>query len=87
MFALHVHAHTHTQVIPITSHMVGTMAGGAADCTAMLRQLKEAVQVLSAAHGQRLSVAATAHFLANNLLSMRPAQLSIGTMIAGYDDR
>mmetsp|Transcript_22888 Transcript_22888/g.54264 ORF Transcript_22888/g.54264 Transcript_22888/m.54264 type:complete len:1663 (-) Transcript_22888:85-5073(-) len=95
------------KVLPINSHMLGTMAGGAADCQHCIRLLKAQAlfHELTESHdvdsspenldsitdpivrrGRRMSVARASRILSDILYANRGADLSVGTMIMGYDD-
>jgi len=81
------------KVLPINSHMLGTMAGGAADCSFWIRKLRAeaAHHELASEEGnegipRRMSVSYASRLLSNALYSNRGLGLSIGTMIAGFDD-
>jgi 20S proteasome subunit beta 5 len=78
---------TTQKVLPINSHMLGTMAGGAADCSYWIRKLRsEAALHELTEGGRRMSVARASRLLANALYENRGLGLSVGTMIMGYDD-
>ena len=66
--------------------MLGTMAGGAADCSFWIRQIKAEAAVHQLNEGRRMSVARASRILSNALYANRGADLSIGTMIMGFDD-
>jgi 5'-3' exonuclease len=48
---------TTQKVLPIHSHMVGTMAGGAADCMIWIRKLRCEASYHDISHGRRMSIA------------------------------
>jgi 5'-3' exonuclease/20S proteasome alpha/beta subunit len=73
------------KVLPINSHMLGTMAGGAADCSFWIRKLKGEAELFELSRGYRMSVSRASRLLSNVLYDARDADLSIGTMIMGYD--
>jgi 5'-3' exonuclease/20S proteasome alpha/beta subunit len=78
---------TTQKVLPVSSHILGTMAGGAADCQHWIRALKkEALLHELTEDGRRMSVARASRILANHLYALRGYDLSVGTMIMGYDD-
>ena len=78
---------TTQKVLPVNSHILGTMAGGAADCQHWIRKLKsEALLHQLTEDGRRMSVARASRILSNYLYALRGYDLSIGTMIMGYDD-
>jgi len=68
------------------SHMLGTMAGGAADCSILIRQLRSEAQLYELQKGRRISTARVSSILANILYASRGMGLSVGTMIVGCDD-
>jgi 20S proteasome subunit beta 5 len=75
------------KVLPIHSHLIGTMAGGAADCSFWIRKLQaEAMFHEHTEGGRRMSVARASRLLSNALYANRRLGLSVGTMICGYDD-
>ena len=76
------------KVLTINPYLLGTMAGGAADCAFWERELGMRIRLFELRnHIERLSVAAASKMLANTLASYHRAgyDLSIGTMIAGWD--
>lgn len=73
------------KVIPISRYLLGTMAGGAADCSYWERDLAFKCRVHELKEGKRISVAAASKLLANTLYGYRGYGLSMGTMIAGWD--
>jgi 20S proteasome alpha/beta subunit len=73
------------KVLPINSHMLGTMAGGAADCSFWIRKLKAEAELFELASGYRMSVARASRLLSNALYENRGSDLSVGTMIMGFD--
>lgn len=82
----YVGSKTTQKVLPINRCMLGTMAGGAADCMFWIRRLaSEAALHEVSFDGRRMSVARASRLLANALFQNRGGGLSIGTMIMGYD--
>jgi 20S proteasome subunit beta 5 len=78
---------TTQKVLPVSSHILGTMAGGAADCQHWIRKLKsEALLHELTENGRRMSVARASRLLSNYMYSLRGYDLSVGTMIMGFDD-
>jgi len=73
------------KVIKISRYLVGTMAGGAADCSFWERNLALQCRIHALREGKRISVAAASKLLANTVYSYRGYGLSMGTMIAGWD--
>lgn len=74
------------KVIPISKYLLGTMAGGAADCSFWERNLAVQCRVHELREGKRISVAAASKLLANTLYGYRGRGLSMGTMVAGWDE-
>lgn len=74
------------KVIEISRYLLGTMAGGAADCSYWERNLAFQTRVHELREGKRISVAAASKLLSNTLYGYRGQGLSMGTMIAGWDE-
>jgi 20S proteasome subunit beta 5 len=74
------------KVIEISRFLLGTMAGGAADCSFWERNLALQVRLHELREGKRISVAAASKLLGNTVYSYRGMGLSMGTMIAGWDE-
>ena len=66
---------TTQKVLPISSHMLGTMAGGAADCMFWIRKIKAEAQFHELSEGHRMSVARASKLLANALYQNRAIEL------------
>lgn len=73
------------KVIEITPYLLGTMAGGAADCMFWLRVLAKHCRLYELKHRERMSVAAASKLLVNMVSQYKGRGLSMGTMIAGWD--
>jgi len=71
------------KVIEINPQLLGTMAGGAADCQYWLAYLGMQCRLHELRHKQRISVAAASKILANLVYSYKGMGLSMGTMCAG----
>ncbi|ELP93858.1 proteasome subunit beta type-5 precursor, putative [Entamoeba invadens IP1] len=71
--------------IPITSHIVGTMAGGAADCSYWERELTRRCRLFELRNRPPISVAAASKIFANILYHYKNYDLSVGSMISGFD--
>ncbi|TGZ85116.1 proteasome-domain-containing protein [Ascodesmis nigricans] len=71
------------KVIEINDKMVGTMAGGAADCQFWLSYLGMECRLHELRHKRRITVAAASKILANIVYSYKGMGLSMGTMMAG----
>ncbi|KAK3891029.1 hypothetical protein Pcinc_005061 [Petrolisthes cinctipes] len=67
--------------------MLGTMAGGAADCTYWERVLARECRLYELRNRERISVAAASKLLANMVYQYKGYGLSMGVMIAGWDKK
>ncbi|XP_953899.1 20S proteasome beta 5 subunit, putative [Theileria annulata] len=74
-----------SKVIEINSYLLGTMAGGAADCSYWERHLAKLCRLHELRNQCRISVGAASQILANIFYYFKGYGLSAGTMIAGYD--
>lgn len=75
------------KVIEINPYLLGTMAGGAADCSYWERQLAYECRVYELRNKERISVAAASKLLANMVYYYKGMGLSMGTMICGWDKK
>jgi 20S proteasome subunit beta 5 len=75
------------KVIEINPYLLGTMAGGAADCSFWERQLAVQCRLYELRNKERISVAAASKLLCNMLYYYKGMGLSVGTMIAGWDKK
>eukprot|EP00475_Leptophrys_vorax_P034295 TRINITY_DN5512_c0_g1_i1.p1 TRINITY_DN5512_c0_g1~~TRINITY_DN5512_c0_g1_i1.p1 ORF type:complete len:269 (+),score=6.01 TRINITY_DN5512_c0_g1_i1:97-903(+) len=82
----YIASQTVKKVIEINPYLLGTMAGGAADCQFWQRNLGRQCRLHELENGRRISVSGASKLLANTLFSYRGMGLSIGTMIAGWDE-
>jgi len=73
------------KVIEINPFLLGTMAGGAADCQFWERYLGMECALYKLQNGERISVQAASKKLSNIVSSYRGYGLSMGTMITGWD--
>ncbi|KAI0125794.1 proteasome component PRE2 [Xylariales sp. AK1849] len=71
------------KVIEINNSLLGTMAGGAADCQYWLAWLGMQCRLHELRHKRRISVAAASKILANLVYQYKGMGLSMGTMCAG----
>eukprot|EP00996_Jenningsia_fusiforme_P001805 NODE_2665_length_1147_cov_28.397996_g2443_i0.p1 GENE.NODE_2665_length_1147_cov_28.397996_g2443_i0~~NODE_2665_length_1147_cov_28.397996_g2443_i0.p1 ORF type:complete len:277 (+),score=68.29 NODE_2665_length_1147_cov_28.397996_g2443_i0:55-831(+) len=76
---------TVTKILEINESLLGTMAGGAADCQYWERVLTQECRLWELRNKERISVAAASKILSNITYSYRSHGLSMGTMIAGWD--
>ncbi|BAF18756.1 proteasome subunit beta type-5-A [Oryza sativa Japonica Group] len=83
----YISSQTVRKIIEINPYMLGTMAGGAADCQFWHRNLGIKCRLHELANKRRISIAGASKLLANILYSYRGMGLSIGTMIAGWDEK
>eukprot|EP00271_Cylindrocystis_brebissonii_P013232 TRINITY_DN32924_c0_g1_i1.p1 TRINITY_DN32924_c0_g1~~TRINITY_DN32924_c0_g1_i1.p1 ORF type:complete len:263 (+),score=46.65 TRINITY_DN32924_c0_g1_i1:153-941(+) len=74
------------KVIEINPYLLGTMAGGAADCLFWERNLGRQCRLHELQNKRKISVSGASKLLANTLYSYKGMGLSIGTMIAGWDE-
>mmetsp|Transcript_21344 Transcript_21344/g.29363 ORF Transcript_21344/g.29363 Transcript_21344/m.29363 type:complete len:305 (+) Transcript_21344:13-927(+) len=82
----YIGSRTVKKVFPISSHIVATMAGGAADCAYWIRSISTFAKIFEYKYGiKAMKVSAVAKVLANKLAEFKGAGLSVGTMIAGFD--
>jgi 20S proteasome subunit beta 5 len=81
----YISSQTVKKVIEINPYLLGTMAGGAADCQFWQRNLGRQCRLHELANKKRISVAGASKLLANTLYGYRGMGLSMGTMVAGWD--
>merc|ERR1719169_291123 len=81
----YIGSQTVKKVIEINDFLLGTMAGGAADCSFWERHLTRLCRLHELRQKERISVAAASKILANIFYSYRGQGLSCGTMVAGWD--
>lgn len=75
------------KIIEINQYLLGTMAGGAADCTYWERVLAKQCRLYELRNHNRISVAAASKLLANMVYQYKGYGLSMGVMIAGWDNK
>merc|ERR1711976_363797 len=75
------------KVIEINPYLLGTMAGGAADCQYWERGLARQCRIYELRNKERISVAAASKLLANIVYNYKGMGLSMGTMICGWDKK
>lgn len=73
------------KVIEINSELLGTMAGGAADCQYWETWLAHEARKFELKYGEKVSVAAASRILINLIYHYRDYGLSMGCMLAGWD--
>ncbi|ELU16739.1 hypothetical protein CAPTEDRAFT_41193, partial [Capitella teleta] len=75
------------KVIEINPYLLGTMAGGAADCQYWERVVARQCRIYELRNKERISVAAASKLLANIVYNYKGMGLSMGTMICGWDKK
>jgi len=75
------------KVIEINNYLLGTMAGGAADCVYWERVLSKQCRLYELRNHERISVAAASKLLCNMAYQYKGYGLSMGVMIAGWDKK
>merc|ERR1719341_1295145 len=83
----YIASQTVKKVIEINPYLLGTMAGGAADCMFWERVLARQCRVYELRNKERISVAAASKLLANIVYDYKGMGLSMGTMIIGWDKK
>lgn len=73
------------KVIEINPYLLGTMAGGAADCSFWERELGRQCRLYELRHRERISVSSASKILAGIVYRYKGMGLSMGTMITGWD--
>lgn len=73
------------KVIPIGPHLLGTMAGGAADCQFWHGILRQDCRLHELRNKELISIGAASKLFQNIIYSYRGYGLSIGAMLAGWD--
>ncbi|KAI9027896.1 nucleophile aminohydrolase [Hyaloraphidium curvatum] len=81
----YIASQTVKKVIEINPYLLGTMAGGAADCSFWERELGRRCRLYELRNKERISVAAASKLLANMVYAYKGMGLSMGTMITGWD--
>ena len=81
----YVGSRTTKKIFPVSSRIVATMAGGAADCAHWIRRVTRQSRVYEFQYATPLPVVSIARQLALALKEYRGMGLSVGTMVAGID--
>jgi 20S proteasome subunit beta 5 len=74
------------KVIEINPYLLGTMAGGAADCQFWERNLGRQCRLYELQNGKRITVRAASKLLANTMFSYRGMGLSMVRMERGWGE-
>ncbi|XP_035298954.1 proteasome subunit beta type-5-like [Cricetulus griseus] len=77
----YIASQTVKKVIEINPYLLGTVAGGAADCSFWERLLARQCRIYELRNKERISVAAASKLLANMVYQSKGKGLSMGTMI------
>jgi 20S proteasome subunit beta 5 len=81
----YIASQTVKKIIEINPYLLGTMAGGAADCSFWERQLGRRCRLYELRNKERISVAAASKLLNNMVYAYKGMGLSMGTMVTGWD--
>lgn len=74
------------KVVELSPYLLGTIAGGAADCSYWQRHLSLQCRMHELREGKRITTAAASKTLGNIVYAYRNHGLSMGIMIGGYDE-
>ncbi|CAD7013086.1 proteasome subunit beta type-5 [Ceratitis capitata] len=74
------------KIVEINKYLLGTLAGGAADCVYWDRVLAKECRLHELRNKKHISVAAASKIIANIAHEYKGMGLSMGMMLAGYDD-
>lgn len=75
------------KIVEINNFLLGTLAGGAADCVYWDRVLAKECRLHELRNRERISVAAASKIMANIIFNYKGMGLSMGMMLAGFDKR
>ncbi|XP_012281101.1 proteasome subunit beta type-5 [Orussus abietinus] len=75
------------KIVEINDYLLGTLAGGAADCVYWDRVLAKQCRMYELRNRERISIAAASKLLSNMVYNYKGMGLSMGMMLAGYDKR
>jgi len=75
------------KIVEINQYLLGTLAGGAADCVYWDRVLAKECRLHELRNKERISVAAASKIMGNIAHGYKGMGLSMGMMLAGYDKR
>ncbi|VVC98954.1 unnamed protein product [Leptidea sinapis] len=78
---------TMKKIVEINDYLLGTLAGGAADCVYWDRVLAKQCRLYELRNRERISVAAASKLMANMVYNYKGMGLSMGMMLAGFDKR
>jgi len=75
------------KIVEINDFLLGTLAGGAADCVYWDRVLAKQCRMYELRNRERISVAAASKLMSNMVYNYKGMGLSMGMMLAGWDKR
>ncbi|XP_003700810.1 proteasome beta5 subunit [Megachile rotundata] len=78
---------TMKKIVEINDYLLGTLAGGAADCVYWDRVLAKQCRTYELRNRERMSIAAASKLLSNMVYTYKGMGLSMGMMLAGWDKR
>jgi len=78
---------TMKKIVEINDFLLGTLAGGAADCVYWDRVLAKQCRMYELRNRERISVAAASKLMSNMVYNYKGMGLSMGMMLAGWDKR
>ncbi|RYH04830.1 hypothetical protein EON65_46370 [archaeon] len=81
----YVSSRTVKKIFPVSKTVVATMAGGAADCSHLIRAISLEAKMYEEMYSTPMRVTAVAKMLSTMLRKYRGNKLSVGTMLTGYD--
>ncbi|KAF7683288.1 Proteasome subunit beta type-8 [Astathelohania contejeani] len=81
----YIASQTVNKVIEVNPYLLGTMAGGAADCFFWEQMMGVEAKRYELENGRRITAAAASMYLSNRVYEYRGYGLSMGTMICGWD--
>lgn len=82
----YIGSNTVKKVVTLSKYMLGTIAGGAADCSYWQRNLSYQCKMHELREGRRITTAAASKLLSNTIYGYRGRGLSMGIMIGGFDE-
>ena len=75
------------KIVELNDYLLGTLAGGAADCVYWDRVLAKHCRLYELRNRERISIAAASKLMSNMVYNYKGMGLSIGMMITGWDKR
>jgi len=81
----YISSSTVKKVNEINNYLLGTMAGGAADCTFWENQLGSLCRLYEIKNSQKISISGASKVFGNMIENYKNSGLSIGAMLIGWD--